>query len=1098
MQSKVFISHSSLDHDFVHSLDKKFKNDGIDTFVDDWDIKTGDCIKQKIEEGIEKSDFFMIIFSKNSIQSKWVQEEIDLATLKQLSGKNIKILPVLLDLEIKDIPDRFQGIKAVKFYNNILDETEYSKLVEPIKNSDRAKALNEFQDSLFSDLAYIDAIIKKHKKEITKTEVELILNKIKNEVYARYFFLHADNEIWFNLLKEYCFFVPDIEKLKPVNKGDGFFYLPYWNVLPYLEKLSKNNEFISNDENIKELLKIIKNITEFMEEKIDNPRIWKSFINILINLPNAKIDFEIIKLLEKWIDTKFILSASIVVDELLPKFITDKKEDIEKAKYIFLTCLKYDWEENQVYKKKEPKFSLEKYWLLEGLIDKKHSKKLGERLDSNELIIKLLDMVLNILLEKYVNVLYDYSYIWLPQIPEGGGRELDDVEELLINVLIQLIIGYLESKNDDTKKQTLNILLSEKYKYPIFKRLYLFFIKKYNFFDEFINLINVMGDDLFNDPNYEVENFELLKHFAENLQDENLKKIESIIEKGFKFYTEEDPEQYKLYWKQKWYSALQKNQYFKTKYDEIKKQTGINKEMIGAFRITTGFGYGKSPLKIEDILKMTNEEFAQYTFGFKNKSFDEPTVEALADVLMAAAKEYPDKFISDYQPLLELDYFYTYHIFWGFAEGFKIKKDINFSKVFDFIKKYISKEEFLNGKLKYSNEHFKADYKWALSGIAMFLIEIIKNDEWGIEEKHIDKLKETIMLLTEEKFIMDDKKEEIQDYVSYGLNSFCGRIIEAFINFCLREIRIKEKNNENEKNKKVKWDDDLKQRFEDILKIQNIASINAFTFLGYYLPQFWYMDEKFAKQKIQEISKLDPNQEKWQAFIHGYSYTQVYKIIFNEMKKNYEKIIHFDFKNKNIREQLIRHIGVGYILDWDKELFEKLIKKRDTENICNITKYFWQEIREWQKNNTNDELRKKIFANIFNFWNEQYLYYKQRDLDSNDKKVLSNLCLLTCGFISGDYNLNESPYKNWLLQCAPYAAVNHNESFFLKYLLILSNRNFEDTILEIILNMLDGFIPSWDDDILCKIVEKLDSYNNKETEKIREIMVKNGHYKFKK
>ncbi|MCX8058639.1 MAG: toll/interleukin-1 receptor domain-containing protein, partial [Spirochaetes bacterium] len=310
MQSKVFISHSSKDHEFVNELVKKLRKDNIDLFVDDLDIKVGDHIKEKIDQGLEECDFFMVILSKNSLQSKWVEEEIDIATLKKLSGKNIKILPVILDLEINEIPERFRAIRAASFYHNEIKDDEYLKIIEQIRDSEKAKALNKFQESFFSDLEYIDNIIKKsrnvNKTDVTKTEVEIILNKIKNETYARYFFVHADSEIWFEILKIYDFFVPDVEKLKPIDKGNGFFSLPYWNVLPYLEKLSKNEEFISKDENTKRLIEIIKNVTQILKDKnIDNSRIWDSFISIIINLPNNTIDFECIRLLEDWINTKF-------------------------------------------------------------------------------------------------------------------------------------------------------------------------------------------------------------------------------------------------------------------------------------------------------------------------------------------------------------------------------------------------------------------------------------------------------------------------------------------------------------------------------------------------------------------------------------------------------------------------------------------------------------------------------------------------------------------------------------------------------------------------------------------------------------------------
>ena len=73
---KVFISHSSKDHDFVMLLAEKLRKDLIDIWVDEWELQVGDSIVQKIDEGIKKSSFLIIVFSKYSIKSNWVLREL--------------------------------------------------------------------------------------------------------------------------------------------------------------------------------------------------------------------------------------------------------------------------------------------------------------------------------------------------------------------------------------------------------------------------------------------------------------------------------------------------------------------------------------------------------------------------------------------------------------------------------------------------------------------------------------------------------------------------------------------------------------------------------------------------------------------------------------------------------------------------------------------------------------------------------------------------------------------------------------------------------------------------------------------------------------
>ena len=78
---QVFLSHSTADKPFVNEFNSILTAFGVKTFYDDKDIGIGDDIPGKIYEGIENSDFIMYFISKNSINSKWVQEELSIAKM---------------------------------------------------------------------------------------------------------------------------------------------------------------------------------------------------------------------------------------------------------------------------------------------------------------------------------------------------------------------------------------------------------------------------------------------------------------------------------------------------------------------------------------------------------------------------------------------------------------------------------------------------------------------------------------------------------------------------------------------------------------------------------------------------------------------------------------------------------------------------------------------------------------------------------------------------------------------------------------------------------------------------------------------------------
>ena len=51
----VFLSHSSKDKAVVRAVAERLRKDGVRVWFDEWEIKAGDSIPAKIEEGLEKS-----------------------------------------------------------------------------------------------------------------------------------------------------------------------------------------------------------------------------------------------------------------------------------------------------------------------------------------------------------------------------------------------------------------------------------------------------------------------------------------------------------------------------------------------------------------------------------------------------------------------------------------------------------------------------------------------------------------------------------------------------------------------------------------------------------------------------------------------------------------------------------------------------------------------------------------------------------------------------------------------------------------------------------------------------------------------------------
>lgn len=64
-------------------------------WFDKWEIKVGESITWKIEEGLRENDYLVLVLSPEALASEWVKTEISGAWFRQMSTKKIVVLPIL-------------------------------------------------------------------------------------------------------------------------------------------------------------------------------------------------------------------------------------------------------------------------------------------------------------------------------------------------------------------------------------------------------------------------------------------------------------------------------------------------------------------------------------------------------------------------------------------------------------------------------------------------------------------------------------------------------------------------------------------------------------------------------------------------------------------------------------------------------------------------------------------------------------------------------------------------------------------------------------------------------------------------------------------
>jgi len=113
---KAFVSHSGQDRQFVDRFVRDLWAVGIKAWYSKWEIKPGDSIPAKIDEGIEDCEFFIIVLSKSSIHAPWVQIELQAAIARKANGKVRKIIPITID-DCDDFPPIIDSLCREDFAN---------------------------------------------------------------------------------------------------------------------------------------------------------------------------------------------------------------------------------------------------------------------------------------------------------------------------------------------------------------------------------------------------------------------------------------------------------------------------------------------------------------------------------------------------------------------------------------------------------------------------------------------------------------------------------------------------------------------------------------------------------------------------------------------------------------------------------------------------------------------------------------------------------------------------------------------------------------------------------------------------------------------
>lgn len=142
-----FISYSSKDEDFAKRLHSDLQSEGVRCWFAPEDLKIGDRFRVRIDESIRLYDKLLLVLSENSVESRWVEDEVEAALEKEREQNKVVLFPVRLDGAVMDVkggwPAAVRRNRHIGDFSDWKNHDSYKKAFERLMRDLKAEARRE-------------------------------------------------------------------------------------------------------------------------------------------------------------------------------------------------------------------------------------------------------------------------------------------------------------------------------------------------------------------------------------------------------------------------------------------------------------------------------------------------------------------------------------------------------------------------------------------------------------------------------------------------------------------------------------------------------------------------------------------------------------------------------------------------------------------------------------------------------------------------------------------------------------------------------------------------------------------------------------------
>ena len=861
-------------------------------------------------------------------------------------------------------------------------------------------------------------------------------------------------EVFFDALEKAGFFeaakAPGIiEATEP-----GYYQVPYWPALDYLQAVSDLAGETNNFDLARKIVGVIRDVSKHDQPNNtlrDNFHTFRTFADFFGVLPLDAITVEDVDLLPRWLCSRIERgTVTRAIDKgILPRLLdSDNEDDWTKACHILRHCTAISWAKGKAFRDGivYPISVVDAYCLRELL--KNHARGFSAKVGAE---------AAEILLERLRDTFGDrrrhMSWIWRPTIADDEPNYSSyKTENLFVDGLRNVVLGWIDKDENNARPFVRRLIQDE---LEIARRIGIHTLNEHwgILKDLYANLITPEFFDSGELP----EIYVLLRtHFSKLDRPDQDKTLEALRHVPSRKKGPDGEEQLKRR-QRRWLTAIIDKDYqpadewFRDLSTELGMEGSPNHPEFHHDRMTH-WGPGLTPFETPELVSFAEEGNIVEKLNAFNPGigFDKLATEALVEALEEAVQYSPEVFLRLFPKFMTAKRPYQY----GIINGFKHLWERSEEKLqtVDWVKTWPALLSMFEGLLidpafwderVEQSQGLSPTREWIPPLIADFLQAGTKSDDKAYSPNLLPQGYRLIQILLEK---CDPETVCPDDPTDQAINSSKGRAIRAFVHHALRTCRLSDRESAGHRDA---WDE-LSNVFDSELAKCQDANYEFSTLTAQYLPNLMYLDSGWVQTNINRIFPVQ-YMNNFRCALDGIAYTNIPKPLYEMLVDNgiIDTSLHLELKGRHARERLIVRITLAYLRGdetLDSSRFAYLFDSGRAKDLCYASSFLSRIGRS--------DLTAGQTERILEFWNRCLEWCRIEP--QPPVSILGDLSRLILHLDS----VGEREFP-WLLAVAPYVHINFNSDHFFTELVRLVDSS-PAKVLTILDRTLDSPTPIYD------------------------------------